>query len=189
MSFFQRSVMELRFRRLQMTLVVFLVIPALISCNIGQAPATHQIPTSTIIIPTLAPQAATPAPLVSRYDVLAESIQAIDVATHFHVQLTITLDGRTLRIPPEIGIKPGCIHRLHTHADSGVIHIEHALLESFTLEDFFIVGQRWGGFDPLAGRPVTRVLVNGKQYPFDYRSLPLADGLDVRLELVRPLAA
>ena len=78
---------------------------------------------------------------------------------------------------------------MHTHAGSGVIHVEHAVSESFTLEDFFSVGQRSGGFNPLAGRLVVRVLVNGKQYPFDYRTLPLRDGLDVRLDLVRLTSA
>ena len=184
--FFQRTGLELRFRRLHpMTLVVFLVIPALISCTIGQTPATPDVPPSVTVIPTVAPQAATATPGISRYDVLAECIQAINVVTHFHVQLTITVHGRAVPIPPDIGLDPGCALRLHTHDVSGVIHIEHALQESFTLEDFFLVSQRWGGFDPLAGRQVVRVLVNGEQYPFDYWTLPLADGLDVRLELVR----
>ncbi len=182
--------MELRFRRLHpMTLVVFLVIPALISCNTGQTPATPHIPPSATVIPTVAPQSATPTPRISGYDVLAECIQAIDVSTHFHVQLTITLHGHILQIPSEIGIDRGCINRMHTHAGSGVIHVEHAVSESFTLEDFFLVSQRSGGFNPLAGRRVVRVLVNGKQYPFDYRTLPLRDGLDVRLDLVRLTSA
>ena len=188
--FFQRMGLELRFRRLHpMTLVVFLVIPALISCTIGQTPATPGVPPSITVIPTIAPQSATAAPSISRYDVLAECIQAINVVTHFHVQLTITVHGRALPIPPDIGLDPGCAHRLHTHNVSGVIHVEHALRESFTLQDFFLVGQHWGGFDPLAGRRVIRVLVDGKQYPFDYRTLPLADGLDVRLDLVRQISA
>ncbi len=182
--------MELRFRRLHpVILVVFLVIPALISCNTGQTPATPHIPPSATVIPTVAPQSATPTPRISGYDVLAECIQAIDVSTHFHVQLTITLHGHILQIPSEIGIDRGCINRMHTHAGSGVIHVEHAVSESFTLEDFFLVGQRSGGFKPLAGRRVIRVLVNGKQYPFDYRTLPLRDGLDVRLDLVRLISA
>ena len=172
-----------------MTLVVFLVIPALISCNTGQTPATPQIPPSATVIPTVAPQSATPTPRISGYDVLAECIQDIDVSTHSHVQLTITLHGRILPIPSGIGIDTGCINRMHTHAGRGVIHVEHAVSESFTLEDFFLVGQRSGGFNPLAGRRVVRVLVNGKQYPFDYRTIPLRDGLDVRLDLVRLISA
>jgi len=118
---FQRTVMELRLRRLHlMTLVLFLVVPALISCNTGQTPATPHIPPSATVIPTVAPQSATPAPPISGYDVLAECIQDIDVSTHFHVQLTITLHGSILPIPPGIGIEIGCINRMHTHAGSGV---------------------------------------------------------------------
>jgi len=182
--------MGLRFCRLHpMTLVVFLVIPALISCNTGQTPATPHIPPSATVIPTVTPQSATPAPRISGDDVLAECIQDIDVSTHFHIQLTITLHGSILPIPSGIGIESGCINRMHTHAGSGVIHVEHAVSESFTLEDFFLVGQRSGGFNPLAGRRVVRILVNGKQYSFDYRTIPLRDGLDVRLDLVRLISA
>ena len=189
-SAFQQTVMNLRFRRLHpMTLVVFFVISAWISCNTGHTPATPHVPPSANVIPTEAPQSVTPTPLISGYDVLAECIQAIDVSTHFHVQLTITLHGRILPIPSEIGIDRGCINRIHTHAGNGVIHVEHAVSESFTLQDFFLVGQRSGGFNPLAGRRVVRVLVNGKQYPFDFRTLTLRDGLDVRLDLVRLTSA
>ena len=101
---FQRIVMELRFRRLHlMTLVMFLVVPALISCNTGQTPATPHIPPSATVIPPVAPQSATPAPLASRIDVLDDCLQTIDVSTHFHVQLTITLHGRILPIPQGSG--------------------------------------------------------------------------------------
>ena len=187
---FQRIVMELRFRRLHlMTLVMFLVVPALISCDTGQTPATPHIPPSATVIPPVAPQSATPAPLASRIDVLDDCLQTIDVSTHFHVQLTITLHGRILPIPSGIGIDRGCFNRIHTHAGSGVIHVEHAISESFTLEDFFLVGQRSEEFNPLAGRRVIRVLVDGKQYPFDYLTIPLRDGLDVRLDLVRQISA
>ena len=161
----------------------------MISCNTGQTPATPHIPPSATVIPTVTPQSATPAPRISGYDVLAECIQDIDVSTHFHIQLTITLHGSILPIPSGIGIESGCINRMHTHAGSGVIHVEHAVSESFTLEDFFLVGQRSGGFNPLAGRRVVRILVNGKQYSFDYRTVPLRDGLDVRLDLVRLISA
>lgn len=103
---------------------------------------------------------------------------------HLHIQLTITLNGRSLPIPPGIGITPDCTHLLHTHDDSGVIHIEHPPWADFTLGDFFLAGQRWGGFDPLAGRQVVRVLANGEPYQGDYRALPLSDGLSVHLILV-----
>ena len=190
MPFFHRIGMESRFCRFHpMILLVFILIPALISCNTGQTLATPREPLSKTIVPTRAPQITRPPPLTSRIDVLAGCIQAIDVSTHFHVQLTITLHGDILPIPSGIGMEGGCIHPLHTHADNGIIHIEHALTESFTLEDFFLVGRRPGGFNPLAGRRVVRVLVNGKQYPFDYRTLPLADGLEISLELVRVTSA
>ena len=128
------------------------------------------------------------ATLVPNDEVLAECIQG-EVAVHIHVRLIITLEGRYITIPPGVGITPDCTHALHTHNDSGVIHIEHPERVGFTLGDFFLVGRRWGDFDPLAGRQVVRVSVNGKRYVGDYETLPLADELEIHLELVRLTSA
>ena len=111
------------------------------------------------------------------------------MAVHIHVHLTITVDGRPLPVPPAVGVTPVCIYPLHTHNDSGVIHIEHASWDAFNLGDFFVIGRRWGEFDPIAGMKVVRVWVNGEQVSADYWTLPLTDGLDVRLDLVRLTSA
>lgn len=187
MSFLQPTWVGWRFRRLPpMILAVFLVIPALISCNAGRTPAESPVPeATTIVIPQ---DTSEPTPPVSDDDILAECIRG-DVSVHFHVQLTITLEGRALPIPPGVGITQDCTHPMHTHNDSGVIHIEHHHWDEFTLGDFFLVGQRWGEFDPLAGRQAVRVSVNGERYLDNYRTLPLADGLDIHLELVQLTSA
>ena len=181
------------FRRIHpLTLGLLLVFPALISCNIGQTTAGPPGPISTTIspsIPTPASHDGTASTPINPIDkILADCIRG-EMAVHIHVRLTITVDGRPLPIPPGVGVTPGCIYPLHTHNDSGVIHIEHASWEAFNLGDFFVIGRRWGEFDPIAGMQVVRVWVNGEQRSADYRTLPLTDGLDVRLDLVRLTSA
>jgi len=175
------------FRRIHpLTLGIFLVIPALLSCSVGPAPEEPPVPIST---PTLVPEDG---PVLSPYDpsdeILAECIYG-EVVIHIHVRLSMTVGDRLLLIPPGVGITPECTHPLHTHNDSGVIHVEHTRLEEFTLGDFFVIGERWGDFDPLAGMQVVRVWVNGEIYSADHWDLPLTEELDIHLELVRLTAA
>jgi hypothetical protein len=180
MWFFQ---MREYFRRIHpLTLGVFLVIPALLSCSVSPAPEEPPVPIST---PTLAPEDGPVLSLLDSSDeILTECIFG-EVVIHIHVRLTITVEDRPLLIPPGVGITPECTHPLHTHNDSGVIHVEHTRLEEFTLGDFFVIGERWGDFDPLAGMQVVRVWVDGGRYSSEYWTLPLTEGLDIRLDLVR----
>jgi hypothetical protein len=69
---------------------------------------------------------------------------------HLHAHLTIIKDGVTQRIPQEIGLT-GCAYELHTHDNSGMIHVETAVAKKFTLGQFFAV---WG-------EPLTRMNVAG----------------------------
>jgi hypothetical protein len=63
---------------------------------------------------------------------------------HIHSHLTIIKDGVTQRIPGEIGLT-GCAYELHTHDDSGMLHVETSIAKKFTLGQFFLV---WG--EPLS---------------------------------------
>ena len=169
-----------------LTLGVLMVIPALLSCTVGQTPDEPPVPIST---PTLAPEdGLVLSPLDPSDEILAECIFG-EVVIHIHVRLSMTVGDRLLPIPSGVGISPECTHPMHTHNDSGVIHIEHTRLEEFTLGDFFVIGERWGEFDPLSGMQVVRVLVNGEIYSADYWDLPLTEDLDIHLELVRLTAA
>ena len=165
-----------------LTLVVLLVIPAVLSCGVDQTMDDPIVPISTLtIVPDDGPVLSL---LDPSDDILAECIFG-EVVIHIHVRLTIAVEDYLLPIPPGVGITPDCTHPLHTHNDSGVIHIEHTRWEEFTLGDFFVIGERWGDFDPLAGMQVVRVWVDGGRYSRDYWDLPLTEGLDIRLDLVR----
>ena len=57
---------------------------------------------------------------------------------HNHAHLDIYMNGQPYTVPSQIGIVPGnCIYWLHTHDDSGIIHIESPVTRNFTLGQFF----------------------------------------------------
>ena len=60
---------------------------------------------------------------------------------HIHPAVEIFVDGRAITVPAGIGIEGGRQKYMHTHDNSGVIHIETPVDYQFTLGDFFKV---WG---------------------------------------------
>jgi hypothetical protein len=59
---------------------------------------------------------------------------------HIHAHLDIFINGNPYQVPPQIGIIPNqCIYWLHTHDDTGIIHIESPEKKDFTLGEFFDV--------------------------------------------------
>ncbi len=62
--------------------------------------------------------------------------------SHYHPYLTIVIDGEEIPIPAETGVEPGCMRMVHTHDDSGKLHIEKEDASvNITIGDFFSV---WG---------------------------------------------
>ncbi len=64
-----------------------------------------------------------------------------DMATQFHIHtnLEIIINGQKQEIPTDVGINNGCMNSLHTHDNSGKIHIESPEKRDFNLSDFFAV--------------------------------------------------
>jgi hypothetical protein len=100
---------------------------------------------------------------------------------HIHAHLDIFINGEGYSIPSNIGIIPNqCIYWLHTHDDTGIIHIESPENRTFTLGEFFDI---WGEnlnnnqiFDNMAGQGNNlTVFVNGKQASpgTDFRKIPV----------------
>jgi hypothetical protein len=91
-------------------------------------------------------------------------------ALHIHQHLDLYVDGRRVAVPAGIGIdeSQGFISPLHTHDESGVIHVESPDVRTFTLGQFFAV---WGlrltprclGGNCATRSKVIRVFVDGKQ--------------------------
>jgi hypothetical protein len=107
---------------------------------------------------------------------------------HVHSMLSIVVHGTSIRVPAGIGIvqvggTPVCFYWLHTHDDTGLIHVE-APMGTFTLADFFAV---WG--QPLSSTRIGRfsgkvhVTIDGKPFTGAPQDVPLLDGerIDLRI--------
>ena len=56
---------------------------------------------------------------------------------HIHTHLDIFVDGKNYTVPALIGITNNCFYWLHTHDQSGIIHIESPVKRDFNLGQFF----------------------------------------------------
>lgn len=64
-----------------------------------------------------------------------------DMATQFHIHphLDIMINGQRQEVLANIGIGITCMNALHTHDNSGTIHVESPEKRDLTLSDFFAV--------------------------------------------------
>jgi hypothetical protein len=110
---------------------------------------------------------------------------------HIHAQLSILAFGKPVAVPAQIGFvtvagTPICLYWLHTHDDSGLIHVE-APGGTYTLADFFAV---WGlqlsstQLGPYHGR--VTATVDGKPYAGAPQNVPILDGERIELLVRRP---
>jgi hypothetical protein len=103
---------------------------------------------------------------------------------HVHAHLDIIVDGKPFIVPSQIGIDPygRCLYWLHTHDDSGIIHIESPVEREFTIGNFIdIWGQTFNTthlfdtdvFNDING--VLNIYVNGLKVPTgsDIRSIEI----------------
>ncbi len=110
---------------------------------------------------------------------------------HIHAHLEIDIRGAPQVVPANTGIRSTCLFWLHTHDDTGLIHVEAPVSADYTLGQFFTV---WG--QPLSREQVlearvapgeeVRVLVNGQPYVGDPRSVPLAAHEQIVVQLGPP---
>jgi len=93
-----------------------------------------------------------------------------DMATEFHIHpnLEIIINGQKQEIPTDIGIVDGCMNALHTHDNTGVIHVESPEKRDFQLSDFFAVWNKTYSKDQILDYKVDdthtiRQTINGKE--------------------------
>ena len=112
-------------------------------------------------------------------------------AFHIHTQFNITIDNQSYPIPAGIGIIPNnCIYWLHTHDDSGVIHIESPVKEAFNLGQFLHIWNRFNNSD-IVVQNITNNTINGTVVVYingtemnnntDYRDIELKDRGNISL--------
>ena len=102
-------------------------------------------------------------------------------ALHHHVQLYIYVDGQPVTVPMNIGLSDTAASPLHTHDESGLVHVESADPNfAPVLGQFMDV---WGVYftkDCLGdqcnqGDKQVRVFENGQLYTGDPTLMPLTD--------------
>jgi hypothetical protein len=101
---------------------------------------------------------------------------------HEHANVQIFVHGKEERIPTDVGINPsaGTIQSIHTHDDTGLVHLESSESREFTLGDFFGV---WGvRFTPSClgaycneGDNRLQVFLDGEEVTDDLQDVQLDD--------------
>ena len=119
------------------------------------------------------------------------------IVEHFHPILTITVDGKPMTVPAQIGIDPSLwknhsldkygmqamsdgmsgMAPLHTHDSSGTLHVESNVIKNYTLGQFL---DTWGELN-VAGKTV-KATVDGTPVS-NYRNIILRDGEQIHLDV------
>ncbi len=60
----------------------------------------------------------------------------LPLVMHLHPHLTIEIDGKQKIVSKNIGIGGTCERAVHTHEDTGEIHVESQIQRDYTLDDF-----------------------------------------------------
>jgi hypothetical protein len=122
------------------------------------------------------------------------------VATHYHAHLTLIYRGEPATIPAQTGIitdssgNVKCFYWMHTHTDSGIIHIEAPkgyASTQFTVGDFFkvwdqpLTSKQVATF-PLSKGDEVKVWVDGQPYTGDPAKVVLKSHTQVVIEVGPP---
>ena len=112
---------------------------------------------------------------------------------HIHVHLDVLVDGKPVPVPANIGIDTArrAISPLHTHDDSGVIHVESPVKRGFSLGEFFT---EWGvslspdniGALRAVDGNVVRAYVNGQPRTGNPAAITFAQHDEIALVYGRP---
>lgn len=79
------------------------------------------------------------------------------LVSHIHAHLDIFINGQPYTIPSQIGITDKCFYWLHTHDESGVIHIESPVAKDYTIGQFFDIWNK-----KFSNTQILDNIVNGK---------------------------
>lgn len=76
------------------------------------------------------------------YDPLSLCIQHTNARMHIHPHLKIIVKGEEVKIPKNVGISATCMRPIHTHDDSGTLHLEFPNTTNIPLGNFFKVWEK-----------------------------------------------
>ncbi len=157
-------------------------------------PSTSRPSTGTAGATLLTTPPPWPLPANSAADIAAAGLTPAPSETlqvHYHAHLDILVDGAPVTVPPGVGFvfngtQATAVSSLHTHDNTGVIHIEAPADVPFTLGQFFtewgvVLGPgQIGGLHSDAGH-VLLVEVNGQEVAGDPAKVVLRPHEEVAL--------
>jgi hypothetical protein len=128
-----------------------------------------------------------------------ECVSPSPIAYHVHSHLSVYLNGELLTIPQHIGIveqtpTTECHYPLHTHNETGLVHIHAEVPTAFALGQFFDI---WGHpleRDNVAGLmnlPVEVYITDDdvvSLYDGDLRDIELESHREITLQIGTPIA-
>lgn len=153
-------------------------LPVLLALALGVAGCTGGTPTATqpsqSPLPSPPPWAAPADPSARMKAAGLEPLASEGTLVHYHPHIDVFYNGQAVTVPANVGVdtEAHTISALHTHADSGVLHIESPKAQTITLGQFFT---EWNV--PLAG---ARVYLFGKPVD-DPANLSLADHQEIAI--------
>ena len=157
--------------------------------TIATAPFTTPTGVALADTPPPWPIPADARPYIAAAGLSVLTAEQLDV--HYHVHLDVIADGRAVTVPAGIGFvvvngQETGITVLHTHDTSGILHIESATPQPYTLGQLFtewgvaLDATRIGGLHADATHAVA-AYVNGKRFTGDPATLSLVRHQEIAL--------
>jgi hypothetical protein len=99
---------------------------------------------------------------------------------HIHAHVDIFIDGKSKGVPAMIGILPAqkCLYWMHTHNDSGIVHIEAPKKRAFTLAQFFEIWKTTGAGAPER-KDAPKIFVDGRRVEKAIDQVELGDHMEI----------
>lgn len=110
---------------------------------------------------------------------------------HYHANFEIRQDEKRIDIPANIGVIGDCIHPVHTHDMSGLIHVDYPKDIPFTLGDLFdtigiIFNDEQIGLVKKHDGYTVLVLVDDRPRKNNYRGIILKDKETIKISVTSP---
>ena len=195
---------EVRVGRGARALVIAAVLCAgIVLTTVGtRAGASTSSKTTIATVPFAAPSGVTladtpppwPLPADARPYITAAGLEALgqeQLAVHYHAHLDVIANGKKVVVPAGIGFviqngRASALTELHTHDTSGIVHIESANDEPYTLGQVFtewgvaLDAQQVGGLE-ADGTNALRAYVNGRRFQGDPATIVLKPHQEIAL--------
>src|SRR5204862_679300 len=99
---------------------------------------------------------------------------------HIHAHVDVFVDGKAHAVPAMIGILSAqkCLYWMHTHDNSGIVHIEAPKKRAFTLGQFFELWKATGAGAPERN-DAPKIFIDGKRVAKRIDQVELDDHMEI----------